>query len=637
MTSPQRPVRLLQLDGLRAIAALSVVAFHYTTRYDQVLVHQQPLGWGMASGYLGVQLFFVISGFVIFMTLEAARTPADFAFSRFTRLFPVYWVAVVGTWGLTLMLPLPGNIRTPWEVLANLTMVHEKFGIRSVDGAYWSLGVELVYYLWMLALASLGWLRRVAVVLAGWCALSALDGALIQSLGQSLPYAVSSILLLKWIPWFALGMLAYCRWQRRPQGLMAWLTWSMAIGSIMIREPFLHGLLAVGASWVVLLAARGQLPILGCRLLVFFGVISYPLYLIHEQLGWLSMHRLQGWGLAPAGSMLVALTLSVCAAVILNRFVEVPVTERMRAWWRDRPMSHPVVLGTRRPVAFALCLCVLLTLSIGGWLAKRWQHQKPQVDLSVNAWPSGARPCRIEPGPDAKVLLILGQSNAASHAYDPQSMQSATETVDLYTLGRCGQVMDPLPGTSGQGRSVWTAMAQHLPSRDGEGWILSVFAVGATRIAQWISDPGLRGQLDRHLSELKGAGLVPSAVLWHQGEADALRGTAAKDYLEDLKRLRVILDAAGIQAPLYVARSTYCRQPGSGAIGRALDRYFLQQPSERIRPGPDFDATAPKGRWDGCHFDESGRQDAAKAWVHVLDPMLRASRYTDRPANAAVR
>jgi peptidoglycan/LPS O-acetylase OafA/YrhL len=77
--------RLEQPDGLRAVAALSVVGFHFTTRYDAALVHAQPLPFGLPFGHLGVALFFVISGFVILMTIDRARSPSDFVFARASR------------------------------------------------------------------------------------------------------------------------------------------------------------------------------------------------------------------------------------------------------------------------------------------------------------------------------------------------------------------------------------------------------------------------------------------------------------------------------------------------------------------------------------------------------------------------
>ena len=80
--------RLLELDALRGIAAMAVMGFHYTTLYSHETGHLGELPFEVRYGNYGVHLFFMISGFVIFMTLERTRTAKDFIVSRFSRLFP---------------------------------------------------------------------------------------------------------------------------------------------------------------------------------------------------------------------------------------------------------------------------------------------------------------------------------------------------------------------------------------------------------------------------------------------------------------------------------------------------------------------------------------------------------------------
>ena len=90
-------VRLVELDALRGIAAMAVVAYHYTTHYANQIGHMTPLRFGFPAGNYGVHLFFLISGFVIFMTLERTRNAMDFVVSRFSRLYPAYWAAMLVT------------------------------------------------------------------------------------------------------------------------------------------------------------------------------------------------------------------------------------------------------------------------------------------------------------------------------------------------------------------------------------------------------------------------------------------------------------------------------------------------------------------------------------------------------------
>ena len=87
------PSRMVELDALRGIAAVAVLGYHFTTRYQEQIGHVGGMPVDLLAGKYGVYLFFLISGFVIFMTLERTRTAADFVVSRFSRLFPAYWVS----------------------------------------------------------------------------------------------------------------------------------------------------------------------------------------------------------------------------------------------------------------------------------------------------------------------------------------------------------------------------------------------------------------------------------------------------------------------------------------------------------------------------------------------------------------
>ncbi|MFZ4760242.1 MAG: acyltransferase family protein, partial [Burkholderiaceae bacterium] len=377
--------RLDQLDGLRAIAALSVLAFHFTTRYDQVLVHAAPPAFEVPWGGYGVHLFFVISGFVILMTIERGAGPAAFVRSRFARLFPTYWVAVLGTWLLLRFAALPGHQRSVPELLANLTMVHGYFGIASVDGVYWSLGVELLFYLWMLLLACTGALRRPMTVIASAAALCIAAGTAARLAETAVPWTADTLLLLKWAPWFGLGMLAYLGSQGRDGGWPAGLaTGALCVAAIAVRGPPADVAVALASAALVRLAAQRRLPVLGARPLVAIGVASYPLYLVHEKIGWLTMLGLQERGLDPTLSIAVATLAAIAVAWALHRAVERPT----QAWLRGRPGrtigSAPRAVQPRAGWAIGL-LAILAVLGVGGRWSITAMRSEPPVREPVAA------------------------------------------------------------------------------------------------------------------------------------------------------------------------------------------------------------------------------------------------------------
>src|SRR5207302_7827749 len=152
--------RFQELDVLRGLAALGVVLFHYLTRYDQIYTSRGDVPFGFSIGASGVDLFFVISGFVIFMTLGRCATASDFLISRFSRLYPAYWAAALLTFIVGSMWPLPDQHYTVIQLLINLTMLQGFGNVPAIDGVYWSLGVELCFYAVMLVLFLTGQLEN---------------------------------------------------------------------------------------------------------------------------------------------------------------------------------------------------------------------------------------------------------------------------------------------------------------------------------------------------------------------------------------------------------------------------------------------------------------------------------------------
>src|ERR1043165_7322111 len=89
MTAKKEGTRLTELDVLRGMAAVWVLSFHYPNYYDR-LFHPNKSVPLFQSGAHAVNLFFIISGFVIYMTLAKTKKPMDFVVSRFSRLYPAY-------------------------------------------------------------------------------------------------------------------------------------------------------------------------------------------------------------------------------------------------------------------------------------------------------------------------------------------------------------------------------------------------------------------------------------------------------------------------------------------------------------------------------------------------------------------
>lgn len=153
--------RFKELDALRGMAALMVVFFHFT--------------WGRPDshvnfniGNMGVELFFIISGFVIFMSLSKIKTGSEFIISRFSRLYPTYWASLTFTFILIniyyhyTIIDFPKLVLK--DYLVNLSMFQFFFSVPNVDESYWTLTIELLFYFFMFLLYKTKLLKQITFI-----------------------------------------------------------------------------------------------------------------------------------------------------------------------------------------------------------------------------------------------------------------------------------------------------------------------------------------------------------------------------------------------------------------------------------------------------------------------------------------
>lgn len=163
--------RLDYLDLLRVLALGSVIAFHYLFNgISKGTVDSISLGAAAPYakyGYLGVELFFLISGFVILYSTQN-RSPGEFIRKRFLRLYPMYWIALVTIFLIT-NLPI-WDIKGPSvrKTLLNFTMFPTAFGGDWIDGAHWFLARELQFYLFVVIVMALGFGRKLPQIFPWW-------------------------------------------------------------------------------------------------------------------------------------------------------------------------------------------------------------------------------------------------------------------------------------------------------------------------------------------------------------------------------------------------------------------------------------------------------------------------------------
>jgi peptidoglycan/LPS O-acetylase OafA/YrhL len=325
--------RLRELDALRGLAALAVVLFHLGFRFHELFPAAGHVTIPFPRGDGPVLVFFAISGFAMLATLDRVESVAGFAWQRFARLFPAYWAALGVTLAVTALLDAPASLRAnDWQALVNLTMLQDFLRVPPVDGAYWSLSVELGFYGCIALLWRIGVLGRIERIALAWLILR----LLLALAWPDIPDRIALLLVLPHLPWFVIGMAMYRVWQgaRRwsdQAGLLAAAGMSVAVTD----GPVLAfgAVLVIAGFWLI---ERGHAGGLVRSPLVALGGISYPLYLVHQNVGYSIMLRLDAVGVAPFFGFGLALLAALALATVISRLIEWPAQRALLATGRKR-------------------------------------------------------------------------------------------------------------------------------------------------------------------------------------------------------------------------------------------------------------------------------------------------------------
>lgn len=287
--------RFQEIDALRGVAASIVILSHYTWAYDYHFHLLEDHSFHFLYGDFGVEIFFIISGFVIFMTLARVQTIKEFAISRFSRLYPTFWFCMLITASLITVFPVPtlGHY-TIKEILLNITMLPGLFKIRYIDQVYWSLEVELFFYFIMGILFSLKKFRYIDYIVIAWLLLSAISLLLDFPLEKYL----RKILILDWAPLFITGILLYkvkfknANILNHISILAAFIIYCFYVEKKYPGDVVPIILLAAAYFVFYIYAFRG-ISFLRTKILLFLGDISYPLYLLHNVIGYVILYRVR--------------------------------------------------------------------------------------------------------------------------------------------------------------------------------------------------------------------------------------------------------------------------------------------------------------------------------------------------------
>ena len=330
--------RIRELDAFRGIAALGVCVFHLTMRYSIAGKYF------FSMGCMGVDMFFIVSGFVIFMTVEKSKSWETFAWNRFARLYPAYWFCVTLTAILFVvknkfLIPDTNHQVTSHffiRYLANMTMFQHYFKQGDIDSPYWTLIIEIVFYIFiaiMLITRKLKYISEVGFVLALFSACYSFNFISTNNFFIKMTVALP---LINYFPLFFAGIILYKMKFEKVTAIRLGLYIATLIFQCMLFShcyrnndvidiyQYTGGLLFIYSSFLLLLF--GKLRFLLNPVNLWLGKISYSLYLFHQFIGidilmpGLMIYLKLNFWISACMSLIILLIL----ATLINKYIEIP-------------------------------------------------------------------------------------------------------------------------------------------------------------------------------------------------------------------------------------------------------------------------------------------------------------------------
>lgn len=348
------------IDVFRGVAILLVVLYHFTARLPPTALNVTGMPAPPVSfGWVGVYFFFAISGYCIYLTLERSATISLFLARRFSRLYPAYLAAAIFLFAYGSMVPVPSvpaadfheTPSTLFDLATNLVFLGDG---RWVNGSFWSIAVEIKFYLFLGLLAAMIPDRQRLAIVFTWISLAAapfwmVAMLLAQRTGSHLPEKLLEVLVIApYLPFFAIGILAKRLKLGTPAAnsllALAFLEAGMVIymnaldGSAGLVSALLPTILTLALLAALMAFGNGRaiphVPVLSDGL-ARVGFFSFAWYLVHENLGASFLSNLNRV-LPNTLAVLLVMAMTFVIAYVLSSLVE----------WRFRKPVETFALWT---------------------------------------------------------------------------------------------------------------------------------------------------------------------------------------------------------------------------------------------------------------------------------------------------
>lgn len=290
--------RIIGLDLLRVFAAVGILMYHYFFIGPlQGLYSMNTFIEGAFWGEFGVDVFFILSGYSILFSLQG-KTRKEFIISRVKRIYPAFFLCSSFTLFCGFLMPDVSKKDLLFKYLLDFTFVQDIFGVSPLSSVYWTLMVEMKFYILIVLIAwTKVWRKNYHYIVVPWLLVSIVNTFLLHN------KLLEIVLLTKYAGHFVTGMAIYSINHNSYSKLsiaevllssiliwnncMSFATWILSVynGNMTGIRIFIPVLVVVMVSVFYSLTKIKKISS-GGRLVTYMSACSYVFYLIHADLGY---------------------------------------------------------------------------------------------------------------------------------------------------------------------------------------------------------------------------------------------------------------------------------------------------------------------------------------------------------------
>ena len=316
------------MDIVRGLSAILIVLYHYTIRYNEnPLTEGYHMNWSFhcSFGFAAVTTFFVMSGFFSGKILMGQLKSTKAFLKRLNRLLPTFWTCATVSAVLLFFVWKEASVSFV-DYLGNLTMLPGLLRVKAIDGAYWTLQLELFWALWVSFLLMF---KNINQRLYGLLVLICFS--MVLSFFNDIQHPVLSAFRVVFMTSFSSSFIAgACLWIIQNNKLNIKLMYTIfcfcVVNQVLQQQTIYHDIFFFASVFVIFIHKKLDVNIstknIILKFLVGIASFSYPLYLLHQMIGFAIIWHFRKMGITGEWIIFVPIGFNIVLAILIHNFIE---------------------------------------------------------------------------------------------------------------------------------------------------------------------------------------------------------------------------------------------------------------------------------------------------------------------------